>query len=233
MALALEIPEPEALAAVQGAADTLSRAQTLATAVTTPARWGAPDMSFRPGIATTDRIVARIQDRIRENDGRDLVRSRWLGGLAAGLAVSQVEGTVELHEVALGLDEDVTAAAGRVASAPLPAVLVGRCAGEADGRADAAATDLLAVSTASPDLSHTAAGAVLGSIVRPEAEAGRANHAPASDRERLDRFRTPQGTVLATWVERAARITVTDVRMQLAALVEAPGALALGVHAPT
>ncbi len=228
VALALEIPEPEALAAVQGAADTLSRAQTLASAVTTPDRWGAPDMSFRPGIATTDRIVARIQDRIRENDGRDLVRSRWLGGLAAGLAVSQVEGTVELHEVALGLDEDVTAAAGRVASAPLPAVLVGVAPARPTAelmlrRGSARGFDSVA------DLSHTAAGAVLGSIVRPEARPGGPIMQPASDRERLDRFRTPQGTVLATWAERAARITVTDVRMQLAALVEAPGALALGV----
>jgi hypothetical protein len=228
VALALQTSEAQALASVKSASDILGGAQTLASAVTTPSVWNAPDTSFRPGIAATDRIVAKIQDRIRANDGRDVVRSRWLGGLAAGLAVSQVDGTAELHELALGLDDQVTAAAGRVRAAEPPAVIVraapARPVGELMLRGGAARG-----AGGVAELSPTAAGGVLGSIARPVGRQPGRGPEPVSDRDRLDQFRTPQGTVLGTWAERAAEVTVSDVRRQLTAVVEATGALALGL----
>ena len=228
VALALQTSQAQALASVKRASDILGGAQTLASAVTTPTAWKAPDTSFRPGIAARDRMVAKIQDRIREDNGRDVVRSRWLGGLAAGLAVSQVDETSELHEVALRLDEKVTAAAGRVRGAQPPAVVVRAAPARPMGDLMLRGGAARGVGVAA-ELPPTAAGGVLGSIVRPVGRAPGRSREPVSDRDRLDRFSTPQGTVLATWAKRAAEVTVTDVRMQLAALVEAPGALGLGL----
>jgi hypothetical protein len=229
VALALQTSPAEALATVKSASDVLARAQTLATSVTTPTAWKAPDTSFRPGVAVTERIVAKIRDRIPEDPGRDVVLSRWLGGLAAGLAASRADGTSGMHDVALGLEETVTAEATRVRSVERFPVVAratpSRSVGAVmlRGGADPAAGGVAR-------LSPRASGRALGSIVRPVALATGANGARSrSDGDRLERFRTPQGTQLATWIETAERVTVADVRAQVAALVEASGALALAV----
>jgi len=230
VSIALGTSQAQALASVKGASDILAGSPSLATAVTTPTAWNAPDSSFRPGAAATERIVAKIRDRIPPDAGQDVVRSRWIGGLAAGLAVSQVQGTAGLHDVALRLDDAVTAAATRERSVqPSAVVHLGtpvraRNAVMLRGGADRGVA-------ASAGLSGRTSGALLGSIVRPEAAAAatRGGTVPTSDRERLDRFRTPQATQLANWVERAERVTATDVRAQIAALVEETGVLKLGV----
>jgi len=224
VAAALHVSEAQALATVESAARRVERAQTLATAITTPSAWKKPDTTFRPGVAATDRIATKIHDRIRADNGRSVVASRWLGGLAAGLGVTQVDGTAELHDVALELEAKVAAAAAHV-RVPQPALVVRavpeRPAGELMLRAGAGRG-----ANAAGTLSSVAAGSLLGSITPPvAAPPGRGGH--GSERERLDRFRTPQATVLATWAERAAEVSVIDVRAQLAALVETPGALAL------
>ena len=219
VAAALEVPEAEALATVERAASRIVRAQTLATAITTPSVWKQPDTTFRPGVDATDRIATKIQDRIRADNGRSVVASRWLGGLAAGLALTQVEGTSELHDVALALEAKVAAATRRVRE-PQAAVVVRAVA-------DRPAAELMlrggaiGGANAAPELSPVAAGSLLGSITPP----GGDGH--GSERDRLDGFRTPQATVLATWAERAAEVSLTDIRLQLTALVETPGALAL------
>jgi hypothetical protein len=236
VSIALHTSQADALPTVEHASDLLVRAQTLATAVTTPTAWKAPDTSFRPGVAATERIVTRIRDRIPEDPGRDVVLSRWLGGLAAGLAVSMVDGTAVLHDVALDLDKKVATVGGRVRSVePAPVVVRGtpsRGMGAVilrGGAARGVGGGAGRVVDAPPALSGVAAGDLIGSIVRPVPDRPTPGAAPISDRDRLDRFRTPQGTLLATWIERAAQVTVADVRSQLTALVEAPGALELGV----
>lgn len=236
VSIALHTSPADALATVERASDILARAQTLATAVTTPTAWKAPDTSFRPGVAVTERIVAKIRERIPEDQGRDIVLSRWLGGLAAGAAVSLVDGTAVLHDVALDLDKTVTTVVGRMRTVePAPVVVRGtpsRGMGAVilrGGAARGVGGGAGRVVAGPPALSGVAAGDLVGSIARPVADRPIAGAAPISDRDRLDRFRTPQGTLLATWIERAAQVTVADVRMQLTALVEAPGALELGV----
>jgi hypothetical protein len=226
LATALELSQAKAVAAVKAAASQVARTQTLATAVTTPTVWKEPDTSFRPGVAVTERIATRIRARI-EADAGGVVAARWLGGLAAGLAVTEVDGTAELHDVALRLEQKVAASAGHVRE-PQPAIVArevaARPAGELMLRGG---TSRMPSST--KELSPAAAGALLGSITRP---AGTPAHGGdgGSERERLDRFRTPQGTVLAMWAERAAEVSVLDVRAQIAALVDTVGVLAL---APT
>ncbi|HWH95693.1 MAG TPA: hypothetical protein VNT03_17670 [Baekduia sp.] len=111
VALALGVEQSTALASIKGAADVLAAAPSLATALTTPSAWGAPDTTFRPGVAETDRIVARICADVPADVAGSVVKSRWLGGLAAGGAVSGVDGTAVLHEVALGIRDKVLAVA--------------------------------------------------------------------------------------------------------------------------
>lgn len=231
---AFDTSPDEARAMVGRASDVLSGAQTLASAVTTPAVWRDPDTDFRPGANVAERIVSRIQDRVPQDPGRDLVLSRWLGGLSAGLAESQVEGTAALRDVALRLEEAVAVAPVQevrngefdVRSAGAGSVAGGagmvRSAGELMLRSGAARGV-----EAFPGVSATAAGARVVSIQRPVSATEREAGVVVSEPERLDDFRTSQGTELATWLEQAQRVTVTDVRGELFALVEATGALAL------
>lgn len=230
---ALDTSPDEARAKVSRASDVLSGAQTLASAVTTPAVWRDADTGFRPGANVAERIVSRIQDRVPQDPGRDLVLSRWLGGLSAGLAESQVDGTAVLHEVALRLEEAVAVApVQELRSGQLDVRIAG--AGAAAGGVTArAAGELMLRSGAArgvevtTGLSATAAGARVVSIQRPVAATEREDGVVIPERERLDEFRTSQGTELATWLEQAQRVTVTDVRSELFALVEATGALVL------
>lgn len=222
LSAALHVPQPEALAAIKSATTRLSRGETLATAVTTPARWREPNLEFRPGVAATERIATAIRDRAAADRGRHVVASRWLGGLAAGLAVTQVEGTAELHEVAVTLEKRVTATAGHV-RVPQPPIVAREVPTPSTAALILRSGAARGAREARSELSGRAAGSLLGSITRPTA----ASNGDASERERLDRFRTPQATVLATWAERAAQVSVLDVRAELSALINAPAALAL------
>jgi hypothetical protein len=230
VAVALHTSPADALATVKSASEALAGTQTLATALTTPAVWKSPDTSFRPGAAVTERVVAQIRERIPDRPDTDAVRTRWLGGLAAGLAATEVEGTAGLHDIALRLDESSTLAAervGAVGAAPLVVRVTHRTAGAEMLRGGA-----LRGAHRPAGLSATAAGRLVGSIVRPVSVARPVEAVAISDRERLDRFVTPQGRLLATWIEQAAKVTVEDVRTELTALVEETGALALAVTPP-
>lgn len=225
VAVALRTSPAEALAKVTSASQTLSASLTLATAVTTPSVWKAPDTNFRPGVEVANRIVTRVRERLPEHPDRDVVRSRWLGGLAAGLAVSEVDGTAPMHEVALSLERVVTtlpAHSVREETSPMVVRGMPTRSGGAEMLRGGAARGRASAVTRSP----AAAARGIGSIVRPIAAAERGAVA-LSDRERLDQFRTPQGTQLAMWIERAERITVADVRAQVGALISETGALAL------
>lgn len=231
VSVALKTTPAAALATLKSATTTLAGSRTLATAVTTPTVWRAPDTSFRPGVAATARIVSKLRDRISLDADSDVVRSRWLGGLAAGLAASQVEGTTGLRAIALTLDSSVTAVATRVGSVELAPVVHEdvnvRPANAVILRAGAAAAGRIPIG-----LSARASGTLVGSLVRPvAARAPRGRPVPpVADAVRLERFNTPQGTLLATWAERAARVTTTELRGQMSALVDGPGVLKL---APT
>ncbi|MEP6811840.1 MAG: hypothetical protein ABI990_02500 [Actinomycetota bacterium] len=222
LSAALDVPAPEALAAIKSATTQLARADTLATAVTTPAKWREPDMEFRPGVAATERIASMIRELAVADRGRHVVTSRWLGGLAAGLAVTQVEGTAELHEVAVALEKKVAASSANVRVPQPPIVARDMAVPSTAARMLRSGAGRGAVNGRS-ELSGPAAGALLGSINRHVA----APDGDGSERERLDRFRTPQATVLATWAERAAQVSVLDVRAELSALIDLPAALAL------
>lgn len=242
---ALDVRPGEALAQVKGASELLAGSPTLATVVSTPQAWKAPDTSFKPGLAATERIVAKIRERIPQDVGEDVVGARWLGGLAAGVAVSAANAATQLSDVALELDTKVTAIAARVhpggpvAGAGGPLVL-GPGAIAAGPLRGANALMLRRAAIRGPSrsagtepvagLSPVAAGVLAGTIVRPGTggvRPGRPGAGQLSDRARLGRFRTPQGTQLASWIARAERVTVTDVRAQLSALVDGPGALKL------
>ena len=79
------------------------------------------------------------------------------------------------------------------------------------------------------NLSGVARGRVDVPIDRPVAvgAAGGGVRAVLTDQERLERISTPQGRQLAAFVERADRVTVTEMRADLAGLVAGTGALAL------
>lgn len=222
---ALKVPAGRALAVVQEASRTLAATPSLATTLTTPSLWRAPDATFRPGVAATERIVAAITDRVKADGGRDVVLSRSLGGLAAGAAVSGVDGTAVLHDVALRLDTTVTDAMVRVGPVAPPPVL----ARSVMARPMSAVMLRGGAPAEPPALSARASGTLLSSITRP-AGAVPGGAAALGERERLDRLRTPQGTLLGSWIERAEKVTTLDVRAQLTALVDGPGALKL---APT
>jgi hypothetical protein len=226
VAVALRVPAADALATVKRSSDLLGQAPSLATAVTKPALWKTPDAAFRPGVVVTERIAAQVRERVPADPRTDIVRARSIGGLAAGLAVTAVEGTADLGEVALRMETAVTAMAPRSTMAASVGGVTPMAAPVRDMRAvmlrGGAARDV----SVPVGLSPVAAGRVSGSIVRPVGAAGGAAVA-LSDRDRLDRFRTAQGTDLAMWIERANKVTVTDVRAGLAALVESPGALSL------
>lgn len=228
VSLALRIPSAEAIGAVSRASATLGRGINLATAVTTPAAWKAPDAGFRPGAAVTQRIVGRIKQQIADTPRDDMVRSRWLGGLAAALAGSGLEGTAELRGTALGLEERVSITAGRIPAAatttPVPAAgLEQRSVGSVMLR-DAAGR----VAVPRTALSAAAAGRPAVGIAAPVGREARSVGGPIpTDEVRLDQFRTPQATALATWLERANRVGVTDIRTHIADLIDATGVLAL------
>jgi hypothetical protein len=226
VAVALRIPVADAIATVTNSATVLGQAPSLATAVTKPELWKTPDAGFRPGAVVTERIAAQVRARVPADPATDIVRARSIGALAAGLAVTAVGGTSDFAEVALRLETAV------MATAPRSTVGVGgvrptpvRSAPSRDMSAvmlrDGAARDV----PVPIGLSPTAAGRVAGPIIRPVNPP--VDAAALSDRERLDRFRTSDSTDLSTWIERANRVTVTDVRTGLTALVKSPGALAL------
>lgn len=288
-ARALAVPVGQVAARVATASDAVRAQPTLAGVVSTPSLWKDPDTSFRMGQAVAQRVVAGIELRTAATPagpgrGVDVPRSRWLGGLAAGLATTDVAGTGDMEHVALDLDaaifpEDArpgTAGGGPVRPGPVVHPLpggrpgpvvhvpaggpgVGGLPGTGRGPApagglerpaggqrflrDAAAwrTDLAV------GLPPTAAGSLAGSINRPlphgglgGGPAGRPGGGgpggrgpvrwvpqPLSEAQRIARLLTTQGQQLAAFVQRADRVSVSDLRAQAQVLVDGPGALAL------
>ena len=236
---ALGVPAGEAKARLEQASRTLEGGLSLATAVSTPSAWKQPDTSFKPGDALAGRIASQLRDRAPARPAGDAVATRWTAGLAAGLAASHVGDGKEMQALALKLGgalpeperEGHPAPVAAPASPPLhvaippsamrlpPATL--RTIAGAQLRRGAAPT----APAARVALPARAAGGLVGSIARHPGAAAAA--AAASDSARLELLRTPQSTVLATWLEKAGRVGVADIRTHLDGLVAATGALAL------
>ncbi|MEO7061026.1 MAG: hypothetical protein ABI083_14990, partial [Lapillicoccus sp.] len=121
------ITEGEVLARVGAASTRLTEGLTLATAVRTPSAWATPAPDFSVGRAVATRVTEVVRSRIPADASTDLVRSRFLGGLAAGLAASQVAGTEVMVPIAVRIDRvviDVTNRIGPVTTVT-PATPVG------------------------------------------------------------------------------------------------------------
>lgn len=276
LARALQMPEARAVTTLDAAVTTLSRSASLATAVSTPSLWKAANSAYSPGGALATKVADRVRSAVPADQPGNEVRTRWIGGLAAGLADSRITRADEFMEVALEMDGHVmrvAQAAGPAVRVPVvahgpvaargvgPQMMRGGAARGGIGRVVprrgvdqpgvaaglgvtprsapapvVAVTPGMALTPVGISLSPTASGALLGSIIRPEVPAGGLAAAIAAPtRERLDRIRTPQGTALATWLERASSITVDQVRAEIVTLIAGPGALALAgtpVRAP-
>lgn len=239
VALALGVPAAEALATVTRASGVLANNPTLATATSTPSVWRDADVQFQAGAALAQRIGADIQATVPKVPGRDLVTSRWLGGLAAGLASTEIAGTQDMSDLAVKMDTAVMKVAQRVgATEPAPVVVHGhavRAGGAEMLRTSAAWRVNVPIGGATPvglaNLSEAALGRTELSILRPTAvvvEAGQ--QIPALDAgARVHRILTPQGKQIAAYVERAAAVSVSDLRAQLVSLVAGAGALDLAL----
>lgn len=221
LATAFGVGADKALADVKAAATRLQKAPLLATAVSTPSLWKTADVTFKPGVVATDRVIKQIGDAIKLDAGRDPVRSRWLGGLAAGAVISQVPGAAVLKEPALELEAAIIRRPVQPAPVFQPVIVPTRPI-RAPGQV------MLRGGTAlpAPGLSERVSGGLAGPILRPPDPVAAG---VLTERQRLDRMATPQSTLLSTWLEQAAKVTVDDVRGQIAALVDAPSALKLAL----
>lgn len=275
VAVSLGVDPVDVVALVTQASERLTAGMALATAVATPSVWRDPAPGFHLGKILSERLVEVVRRRLPVDVGTDVVKSRFLGGLAAGLASSRVAGTEAMVGITVALDEAVMTVTERVGSLePAPvvreagggAVGGGFVVGHGVGIGRAVGHEMLREGAAwrvgtAPGLSETASGRVLGAIVRPAATtsftaatgveaadrgaaglrgrgaaaggvvhggaAAPATPAAVSDTVRIDRMLTPQGSQLATWLERAARVGVDDIRAQAATLVSGSGVFEL------
>ena len=144
-----------------------------------------------------------------------------------------------MHDVALHLDATVTTMAGRVHAAgpslvtvhsaavrPMGALMLRGGAGRGAG----AVSELASMPRAGRVVSGRRRKP--GRVDRATCRPGRCGRCSALRPRAARPSPHPQGTLLATWVERAAQVTVVDLRAQLTALVDAPGALALAGTPP-
>lgn len=299
VASSLGLDVSSAMSSVAAASTRLQGGMTLATAVRTPSAWATPAPGLSVGQAVASKVTATVLSRIPADTTSDVVGSRFLGGLAAGLAVSRVAGTEAMVQVAVGIDKvviDVTNRIGQVSqsgssgpaghvggvgpvfhgpvvsgpvlsgpvlsgpvfsgpvfsgpvlsgpvhsspvlSSPVRSgpVLQGAAVGGVVQRP--VADEMLRTgaawraATLTPSLSGTLAGGLLGTIRRVPPDvflpAG-ASPPPLTDAARIDRLITPQGTQLATWLERAVTVTNDEIRGQMAQLVADVGVLQLAV----
>ena len=244
LAQAFDTSPEEAHAKVTQAAELLAGSETLASALSNPSSWRAADETYRPGARVAERVVARIQERLPADPGVDIVKSRWLGGLTAGLATTQVDGTAGLHDVTLRLEEAVRTVGVQSVQEVGEGRFDVRSAGVDVGGVDVASEtarptgDLMLRGVAARGAGVAAVQAEpvdrtsFISIQRPVFGGEREDGVEITERERLDQFRTVEGTQLATWLEQAQRVTVTDVRSQLSTLVDMSGALTLAPTPP-
>lgn len=107
LAPALGLDEAAALARVTEAAEGLAGSPSLATTLTRPELWNAPDTTFDPGSRLVERLGERLRSSVADRPASDPVASRWLGGLAAGLVTSGVPGTGGLRDLALDVSKAV------------------------------------------------------------------------------------------------------------------------------
>lgn len=250
VARALGVDPKKALDMVKSAAQGLAANPSLATAVSKPALWQKARQDYHVGRALARQIADRITRYVPENPADDVVTARWLAGLAAGLATTEVAGTKPLANVALKLEKVVKAAAKQAPAVPPPVIhplpheLAGAALAEGPARPGAEVTVAgYSIGTAqgvTGALLRTAAARGPAAPVRgqlSELAAGRTP--PAIDRpivgkvkggkggSRLDAILTTRGRALASYVEAASRITVADLRRDVASLVDGAGALAL------
>lgn len=241
---AIDMLDPVALATVVGgsaatAVDTLTRRNasvmggtTLATVVATPALWREPDVTFRPAERLAEQIGHRLVADVPTEAAADVVLARVRGGLLAGLAVSKVDNDVDATAAALGiagsLEHFVRTTSGAGAAAVVVTPSVTRSARDVQFRATAAKTAIASTVVGAMGLSDVAAGRVSGTIGRFEAiETPPIGVARPTERERLDRLRTPQGTALASWLDAAASVTVHTIRADIERSIDFGGVLTL------
>ncbi len=266
VAPALGVAQAKVTSVLTESSGRLRAGMTLATAVATPSVWRPADPTFRPGVALAERLTQLVRDRVSTDRAGDVVASRFLGGLAAGLAASQVIGTEPMVRLTRELDDAVMTVTERVGSVdPAPVVLesspgagAGGVAGGVVGRSmgHEMLRDGAAWRPGAPSgLSEAAAGRLVGSIVRPVASSsglgttaapghGRRGRvargstgaggpvAPVTDAVRAERMITAQGRQLATWLERADRVSVEAIRADAARLVDSTGVLGLATTPP-
>ena len=84
VALALHVPVGEAMATLARHTEVVGAGLSVATATTTPSAWQPPEAGFSPGAVIAERVATTITTHVR-SAGDDPIRSRWLGGLAAGV----------------------------------------------------------------------------------------------------------------------------------------------------
>lgn len=85
-------PAVEAMALLTRHTEMVAAATPMATQLATPSTWQAPAPGFDAAAAVGRLVTDRVSSALR-NAGDDLVRTRWLGGIAAGLAATGDEAT--------------------------------------------------------------------------------------------------------------------------------------------
>jgi hypothetical protein len=247
---ALGVPPEQALGRVTEAASRLKGGRSLATAVGTPEAWGKPDTSFVPGNAVAERISVRIRERIPENPHEDVVGARWLGSLATAIGETGVPGSEGMHRVGVELGSAVTEIAGPGATVVTRGgTTTGAPVGGVDLASHILSSGLLsglsshahsiqiqssafALAPARGLLSERAAGELLGSIIRPGGTELLAEEGGVAVEEAPLQLQSSQATLLATWLQDAATVTVDDLRGELASLIADPGVLSLSPTPP-
>ena len=278
VASSLGLDVSNAISSVAEASTRLQNGMTLATAVRTPSAWTTPASGLSVGRAVAAKVTEVVLSRIPADAASDVVGSRFLGGLAAGLAASKVAGTEPMVAVAVAIDKVVIDVTNRIGRAPQsgpvsPAGHAGGIGGIGGigpvfhgpvvsgpvlsgtvlhgpvlagpvfyGLTDGGvlqrpvAEEMLRTGaawragTVTPRLGGTVAGGLLGAIHRvpPDATVPAGGTAAVlTDAARIDRLITPQGTQLATWLERAVAVTNDEIRSQMAQLVTDVGVLQL------
>ncbi|MFT4216666.1 MAG: hypothetical protein QM619_05700 [Micropruina sp.] len=231
---ALRVPAADAMMMVARHAGVVASSLSVATATTTPAMWQQPDSGFSPGAAIAERVVTSVTERVQAA-GADPVRTRWLGGLAAGVsgavdkrsqvASRMAEVAVTVHDrLARTMPERATRP-GRVVVRPdTPTVGdLGRVRG---GRGDGSSDNVRPVTGRRRGLRSRIDPDLLGPIIEFEPVRERPGRV-VTRAEKLTAMDTAQGNALGVWVASAARVSALDLRDHIDSVVASVGVLDL------